>query len=547
MNQAINSTVSIVRRAGAVVCFLLLAMPGLLAATELGTKIQRELGDEVHLTVEDEHVNLPLDEAIALALERNLPLVVERYTRNRSLFGIQEGRGVYDLNVQAFVQLDSNISPPFSTLESAEIVETENTIANLYVRQPTPIGGTAQLRFLNRSTETSDQAYLRYPLIQVGVDLIYEQPLLRDFGRLTTERNLLVARRTSAISREDFQARVEAVIQQVSDAYWGLVEAREQLAVADESMSLAKDLHKMNRIQVEVGTLAPLEMVQSEATVAARMQDIIQRRATVEDSADTLRQLMNLDRGELWDVPIAPVTKPEIPHSAIDVEAAVETALENRLEIRQRKLDNEIREIDAKVARNQKLPRLDGQLIWGYNALDGDYWARDPTTGERITVSEPGGWSDAIRQISNREYEGWTVNLTLVYPVQNRIAKARSARADLYRDQGRVELRQLEQQILVGVRRAARSVDTSAQQIESAKVATKLAVRNLEAEQKRYENGLTTSFGVLEIQEDLSQARSREVAAVISYRRALVSYHLAIGKLLEETGVTLADDAADAP
>jgi len=301
----------------------------------------------------------------------------------------------------------------------------------------------------------------------------------------------------------------------------------------------------MNRIQVEVGTLAPLEMVTSEARVASRMQDIIQRRATVEDRADDLRRLMNLDRGEFWELPILPVTEPEIPHSEIDLEAAVETALDNRLEIRQMELDNEIRRIDAQVARNQKRPALDASVAWGYNGQDGDLYGYHPVTGERILV-EPGGWSDSFEQILDREYEGWQVTLSLAYPLQNRAAKAQSARADLYWEQGRVELRELEQQILVGVRRAARAVETAAQQIESAKVATRLAVRNLEAEQKRYENGLVTSFQVLEVQEDLSQARSSEVTAIISYRRALVSFHLAVGKLLEETGVTLADDAPDA-
>ncbi|MEE8526623.1 MAG: TolC family protein, partial [Thermoanaerobaculia bacterium] len=341
-------------------------------------------------------------------------------------------------------------------------------------------------------------------------------------------------------SREDFQFQIEGVIQQVADTYWNLVEAREQLTVAQESLSLAQDLHKMNKIQVEVGTMAPLETVQSEAGVAIREEDIIRRHAAVEDSADALRRLVNLDRRELWDIGILPVTAPEIAHYPIDVAEAIDVALENRPDVRRQRLLIKNRELDAKVAQNQKKPSLELRAAYGLNAVDGNL--SDPVTGELI---EAGGYSDALQQILDIDFDGWSLGLTFAYPLQNRVAKARSIRADLALAQIDVELRDLEQQVVAEVRRTARGVETAAKQIESAKVSSRLARENLNAEQKRYENGLSTSFQVLEIQEDLSLARSREVSAVITYRRALTGYRRSVGRLLEAHGVELDDDGAE--
>jgi outer membrane protein TolC len=296
----------------------------------------------------------------------------------------------------------------------------------------------------------------------------------------------------------------------------------------------------MNKIQVEVGTMAPLETVQSEAGVATREEDIIRRQAAVEDSADALRRLVNLDRRELWDIGILPVTPPELDHRPIDLDEAIDVALENRPDVRRQRLLIKNIELEAKIANNQKKPRLDVLARYGLNAVDGD--VSDPNTG---VLLEGGGYSDALQQILNLDFDGWSVGLTFAYPLQNRAAKARSVRADLALEQVDLELRDLEQQVVAEVRQTARAVETAAKQIESAKVSSRLARENLNAEQKRYENGLSTSFQVLQIQEDLSQARSRQVSAVIAYRRALTAYERSVGKLLEANDVELDDGGGE--
>jgi outer membrane protein TolC len=297
----------------------------------------------------------------------------------------------------------------------------------------------------------------------------------------------------------------------------------------------------MNQVQVEVGTKAPLELVQSEAGIATRQEEIIRVRAAVDDAADELRRLLNLEDAAHWATPILPTTAPEIDRIAVDLEKALGMALADRPELAAQRLAVETLEIDERFFRNQKLPTVDVQLRYGYNGTGGDVvLTRDPETGEPVEVDD-GGYSDALQQITDRDFKGWQLGVNFAYPLQNRTARANHTIARLAVERGSTQLQDLELQVRTEVRQAARGVETAAQQIDSARKSRELAERNLEAEQKKYENGLSTSFQVLEIQEDLSAARSREVNAITGYRRALVRYYRAVGQLLQANGVELED------
>lgn len=492
-------------------------------------------GEQKPLVLEpsEGQVELGYEEAIVQALRHNVSLVVQRYARERSLLGIQEAAGIFDLGLGADLQNQSSSRPTNSELEAADVLTQDIDQWSFEARQLTPWGGDVTLNFSNSRFESTNAFVNPNPQYRSFLQLEFTQPLLRDFGREATEEQILLARRNSSISYEAFRSQVESVIVGVSREYWDLVSAREQLAVALESLELARELHEMNRIQVEVGTKAPLEMVQSEAGVAAREEDIIRRRAAVEDAADRLRRLINLEQeGNLWDTDLVPVTDPEIEHEPIDLPQAVELAIENRPDIVQQRLLLENRELQARVAQRSKLPQVELRAGIGYNGISGTFRLPDETILDQ-------GYGDAVEQVLDREFEDWYVGVTVSYPLQNRTAEARATRAELQVEETEWALRDLEGQVMLEVRQAARAVETAAKAIESAKVSSRLARKNLEAEQKRYENGLSTSFQVLEIQEDLSNALSSEVAAVIEYRKALVAYQQAIGMLLHLNGIVL--------
>ncbi len=553
------------RRAGIISQLLLLSLPLAAVASDaapeggkqnvrtsvsldeelIATELSADTGD-LGLTNVDGKVELSLEDVVALTLKRNLSLVVERYRRSQAIQGVEEAFGIFDLNLGGVFQLSEDTRPLTSILEVADgSITSENAVLNFDFTQLTSYGGTANLSFDNSRFASSNRNVQPNPQFSVNLDVSYTQPLLRNFGRDITRNSILVAQNNSAISRETFESQVELLVQQASDRYWLLVEALEQLKVAEESLALAEELHGMNKIQVEVGTMAPLETVRSEAGVATRNEEIIRRTAEVEDSADVLRRLLNLERARYWDIEIVPVSDPITEYVKIDFDQAYATALEKRPDVATQRLDNEIRQLRADLARNQKKPRLDVTGGYGLNGVDGDFNIFDRETDE-LLFSSNAGYTDALDQVFEADADGWFLQAVFAFPLQNRAARARSVQADLDVKQGEIEMLDLEQRVLLNVRALARAVRTAEQQIEAAKVSTRLERKNLEAEQKRYENGLSTSFEVLQIQEDLTEALSREVSAVALYRRALNAFYFATGEILEKVGVELVDDQSAA-
>lgn len=486
--------------------------------------------------VTDNAIQLSLDDALTIAMQRNLGLLVERYDRQQFHLRIGEALGIYDLTFGAQVFENSETSPSTSRLTGESVLTTKQRNGNFSADQLLPWGGVVTPSFNLFRQESNSRDVALNPLYASDFDLVYTQPLLRNLGRTSTERGIRIAQLNSDISRETFEQQVASTLQLVENAYWDLVQARKEVEVAEESLGLAQDLHRMNKVRVDVGTLAPLELVQSEVGIATRQEAIILAQQTRDNAEDTLRQFLHFEEGQLWDLPIVPTTPPETPALQPDLAQSIDTALKERPELRNQELQLDLRALDVAYYRNQTLPQLNLTTRYGYNGIGGTI--RNPTTGEII---QTGDASDAIKQLRDRDFNGWRIQLDFLYPLQNRAARARKAIADVNLEQGKTQMTQLQETVRTEVRRAVRGVRTAAQEIESAGASVRLAEQNVDAERKRYENGLSTSFQVLQIQEDLTAARSRQVAAIAGYRRALAEYYRATGRLLAAEGVELDD------
>jgi outer membrane protein TolC len=497
--------------------------------------------DPAGLDVGEEGIQLTLDQAVEVALSRNLGLVIERYNWIQTREGILQSLGIYDLGLFASASASESTTPAAQVVEGVATIQSDRQDFDVGLSQLVPTGGLLELTLLDATRRASNsQNQPLNPLFSGSSALQFSQPLLRGFGRLATERQFLVARVSTAQSVEIFEQQVSQVIRDVEQAYWDLVEARNQLGVAQEAAQLAQVLHDQNEVRVDVGTLAPLELIQSEAGIAAREEDIIRAEAAIGDAADRLRFLLNLESGPYWDAEIVPATDPETERVPIDLAEAIETALSERPEVASQLYRLEALEIDESFFRNLARPQLD--LIVGYGLFGqaGDAPAiRNPDTGEVEQPALEGDLSDVIDDVRSREFDSWSAQLVFSYPLQNRERRAQATIAGLAVDQGLAELERLQRQIVTEVRAAARQVETAAKQIESARISRRLEERNLDAERKRYENGMSSSFVVLQIQEDLTQARSREVSAVTAYRRALAEFYRSVGILLDQKGVDL--------
>jgi outer membrane protein len=493
---------------------------------------QPDLSVPPSLTVQDGALALSLEDAKAIALERNLSLVVERFAQEQAELEILQNRGIYDLFTTADFQKLSDTSPAASNLDGALVQAFELMDVDLGLEQLVSTGGRVRFDWDNNEQKTNSLFATLNPAYRIDMDLTFIQPLLRNRGKLATNRNLLIAQTNRGISRETFELQVTRVLLDVEGAYWNLAESIAQLEVAEESLDLAKQLHEQNMIRVEVGTLAPLELVQSEAGIASREVQIIRARAAMGDRSDVLRQLMNLERHEdLWDLPIVPTSDPFEQPETVGLDEAIEIALENRPELRQQELTLQNRQVDVDYFKGQRQARLDFAGTYGLNGVGGDITNPDfPSDGDYL---------DAMDQILNADFDGWRIGLNFALPIQNRTAKANSAIADVNFDRALAVQKDVELGVITEVRRVARALGATLEAVESAEVARRLQERNYEAEQKRYENGMSTSFLVLRIQEDVTTARSQYVDAVAAYRRALALHYQSIGTLIEESGVEI--------
>ena len=493
------------------------------------------------LPVVDGKIQLALDQAVGLALEHNLGLRVQRFVRSESWFGILQSRGVYDLNLTGELTTLDNTSAQVSQITASSF---KQQTFNLGLDRNVPTGANLALDFNNTRQESDVVFNALNPSYDSFLRLSAVQPLLRNFGRDAIERGIRIARADSAASKSEFERQVVDTVQQVTVAYWNLVAARDQLKVAEESLGLAKELHERNKIQVNVGTMAPLELVQSEAAIATREEDIIRAQAAVGDAADQLRQLLDVPAGGAWTADVVPTTEPETERVTLDVEESLATAYASRPEIRAQESAIEHLEVESDYFRNQKKPRLDLSLGYRFNGAGGTL-RRDPVTGAPLAHPISGGFSDDLNQIKSLDFRGWSAGLTFGLPLENRTARAQSLIANLNLEQGRVTLDQVKSQITTEVRTAVRAVLTAAKQIDAARFSVTSQEKNLEAEKKRYENGISTSFRINQIQDDLTQARSREVSAIVNYRTSLAAYYKAIGKLLDQHNVEIEEPAGE--
>ncbi len=520
------------------VCGLaLLALSGALRAQVKVDTAVTPPPDAAPVEVQEGAIVLSLQDAVEIALQRNIGLLVQRFTRNQARLAVDQTLGIYDTLLNATATASDVASPALTTFEGSQ---TNRQVLNVGFDQIVPTGGRFTVGWDNSRQEENSPTTLFSPRYTSGLGFTFRQPLLRDFGRLATERQILLARSRNEGSRDELERQVTLTTQQVINAYWDLVEAREQLLVAQQSLDLAKELHDRNRIQVEVGTLAPLELVQSEAAIATREEEIIRSQGAVGDAEDALRRLLNLPQGELWQAEIKPATEPEAEKVSIDLNQAIQTALAERPEIRAQQSLIEQARLEWSYSRNQLKPSLDLTLDYGLSGVGGTLIERDRATNEIIRTF-PGGYGDAFSQVTGLDFDGWTASLVFGFPLQNRAARAQLATDRLEHERTEAVLEDIQQGVITEVRQTARRVDTALKQIDAARASVRFQERSLEAERKRYENGMSSSFEITRIQDDLTQARSREVSAVVTYRRAITDFERATGQLLDSQGIALDD------
>lgn len=485
---------------------------------------------------------ISLADCITLALEHNLDIQIERYSPLIAESRLRLVYGDYDPQVtfrgsHSYSQSPGGVDDrgPFSGRES----EADNFSAVLSGLAPgglsysiSTFAGDRLDRQELRDPVTGDPFMTESPFAQAEFVVgELRQPLLRNFWIDGTRLNVGLRRRDLRISDLNLRLQIINTVSSVEQAYYDLIAARENVVSAEIALRLAMKLYEENKKRVEVGAMAQLDERQAQAQMAASEAAVIEARRAVNFAGNILKNLLTDNYQEWHRVEIVPVEKLDALPQALDVEEAWDLAFRLRPDLLALVIDMERRDLVTRYTRNQLFPQLDVFGAFGWQGAD--------ASGRSI--------GDSYSQVLDGSAPRHSYGAILSFPLSNRRARENFRISKDEKAQAELRLRQARQQIMVGVHDAIQEAESSFQRVGATRAARQFAEEALDAEEKKLANGKSTSFEVLRLQRDLTQARRDETRALADYNKALATVRQRQGSSLLkfdlETAVEIPDRA----
>jgi outer membrane protein len=557
-------------------------------------------------------LRISLQDAVELALENNINIAVQRYypwIADTEILRAKGGgaiRGIptvgtplptaslplYDFDpfVSSSYSMDDREIPVNNPLTAglgtgatAASLSTHSTIANFQYSQSFHTGTTITLGFDNTRNSTSSKVSLFNPSVQTVTSIAFSQPLLNGFGFLSVDRYIRVAQIAKQATNLAFEQSVITDINQVEDAYWDLVYDRDDVGVNQQAVAVAQNLLSDNQKQVQVGTLAPIEVVSAEAQLALAQQQLIDSQTAVLQQQTLLLSLITKDPLVLANrnieiIPTSAVQTPP-PIENISLADAVREALTNRPDFLEAVKNLEADEIDVRSSRSAMLPSL---TVSGYvdsTGLGGDSKITtstpvagspvvqadgltpafgldqngnivplyEPSAQSTVTGIQPGGFGDAASQAFRGVFPEYEAQVTLTIPIRNRQAQADNARALLSQRQDQTLLQQLRNNVVTDVRNTQIALQQARAALDAAQKTLAFQQQSLDAEEKKLQLGTSTTFLVAQAQSNLQSAATAEVRDLTNLAKARVDFERALGRTLSVNSITISDALSGSP
>ncbi|MGC4097804.1 MAG: TolC family protein [Nitrospira sp.] len=455
-----------------------------------------------------------LADAAVRALQSNLDISLSRHTKESRVADIVIEQAKFDPTLSVNGQYNRTVNPlnrpvfggTVGALDQIRIFDQRNHSVTLDASTNLITGGNFDVNYSPaRSSVNQNVAggFLFNPSWTGGLAFTFTQPLLRNAGIEINRTFIKVAQNNAMVEQHVFRDRVMTVIATVEQTYWELVFANENLKVAQAALKAAEELLATNRAKAKAGVMSIVDVLQAEAAVASRVEQVLVAEKAIRDQEDQLRRLLNPGEADLReDVRLTPADPPVTMLEPLSLQEAIDTAIEQRPEIVQAKKNVESGELNKHFARNQLLPTLSFQGTMGLSGLGGDY-------GESFTRNFSG------------DFYNYGAGLVFSYPLGNRSAISTYNKRQLEVTNAEIALANVRQQIIVGVREAVRRVQTDFKRIETTRSARIMAEKQLQAEQERLKVGLSTTRFVLDFQRDLATAQGNELRAIVDYNKSM--------------------------
>ncbi|HUQ95974.1 MAG TPA: TolC family protein [Bryobacteraceae bacterium] len=492
--------------------------------------------------VVDGKLELSLKAYMELVLANNTDIEIQRLSVELPKNAITRAAGIFDPFARAqFSSTRANTATSDLLAGAASLSQLNQPWNALY--QQTLSTGTQLTAGYSGQKFTSNSSNVTFnPAFTSNMNLNLTQPLLRGRGRDITRLPITIARSRLRAAQYDLADTLLRLVATAETAYWNVIEARENLRVQEKALELADVSLKRSQKELELGAASELEIYQPQAVYANAEIFVTQARYRLAQTEDQLRRQIAADLdSEVRKLPIVltePVTVPN-DNREFDKEALVTLALRLRPDLLSDVQALDVDELNIKAAKNALLPLFN--LGGGYTTAGrgGVFYPRQSLLSTAPVTPIPGGFGDALDQMFGFGFPTYNFSLTLTLPIRDRRAAADLADAAVNRKRDMLTLRTDQQQARLDVLTAINQVEQSRASVKLAVIARDLAQKRMEAEQKKYDLGISTTFLVLAAQSDLTNAESNMVTQSVAYRRALLLLQQRTGELLSDRGVVV--------
>jgi HAE1 family hydrophobic/amphiphilic exporter-1 len=514
---------------------------------------------------------LSLRDALAMALENNKDIEVARQNVRIAEFDLRGAQGAYDprFNTSAFYErVESPISNFLSGGQNGSTIQSDYTATARLEGQSPVLGGNYRLDFSSIRLTTNNQFTALSPQYPTALTFTYTQPLWRGLKIDNNRRQIEIARKNLSLTDAQFRQRAIDTITNVQRAYWDLVFALRSLQVQRDAVSVARTQLEHNKRLVTEGQLAPIDVVAAEAQISTYEQGVFSALEGVSRAENNLKNLIAQNqKAEIWSASIVPTDPVELTVPNVTLPDALQTAMENRPELQQSNVLQEINKIDQRYFKDQTKPAIDLVGTYGVTGLAGALSSNvvNPFTQSSLLVRqrvdelsalanlEPlpvippqtfspdllGGPGQSLQNLLANRYGTAKVGVQISLPLRNRTAEAQLGRSRVEGERLGTQREQLEQTIQVDVRNALQAVRSSEARLRAA-VATRAAnEQQFASEQRKLDAGQSTTFLVLERQTALTESRGLELKAQTDLNKAIADLQRATGNALRVNSIVV--------
>lgn len=470
-------------------------------------------------TTRGPRVNLTMDEAVAKALQLNIDLSVSRLNPQLQDMTIAQAAGAYAPTLTSTISELSSTTVPNNVFGGGDKVTQKTFTYNFGGSQAVKkTGGTFSVSFNNNRADSTSTASQINPSYGASLRATFVQPLLRNREIDTNRQALLAAEITRRLADVSLRATTINTVANTRNAYWDFVYAVQAVDAAQQSLSLANKLVDDNKVRVEIGTLAPIDVVSAQSQAATQRQALVTAQANVQTAELVLKRLIVSGTDDsIWTSSLNPTDRPAVEVAEkIDVEAALRKALENRTDLVTARENLKSSDVTLKYQKNQLLPQVDLTAYYQTAGTGGTYVKQTP-------IVEVGLW-DTYTQLWKRDQPTWNLSVGVSYPLGMSTQKANYARTRIAYQQSLAQLKSLELTVATDLTNQAMTVTNNFEQVQAARAARELSQKQLEAVQSKFDVGMATNYDVVLAQRDFTNAQNSELRAILNYRKSLVDF-----------------------